>query len=473
VEHFSNAGAAAATPAQAALMPSAPNLDRGSPGFWFEQMLASDRSPSALALAFIGWFDAIVSPALQAASATDASALDAVASYELWRTSVDESGAVWGLSDAQTTTLRDLLAALDTRAKTALARILRDTVDADLAACRANANIGRLDFASLLQQLAARFGLDTPEQGLDRVTFLRKVNDCVRPVLDPATVPDSLSVGQPVSLDQRAQLVINGQPNPVGGPFEFTITPSGATVATPVGFSDGAGRFTTVYTPSAATPSFNVRACLVLTDANGTVGSDICVSQRVASAQVVLAGSITSSVDLPSGSQLSAARNVQRTIGTVRIGVDAAGVVRVLQSSASYEESGVAIVSGCFDPALNRVREREMRYTSASVGEWTAFFTAGSTLTDSAIGAANNPDRGMGIAFSGLTAGSVEEFVDGNTSCAVKLTSTPARAAVGGSRVRSIERDASGRISAVDFTETFTRQQGSDIFVSIGRLVAE
>jgi hypothetical protein len=40
-----------------------------------------------------------------------------------------------------------------------------------------------------------------------------------------------------VSLDTRAQGVFNGRPNPVDAGFEFTITATDATVATPVGLS--------------------------------------------------------------------------------------------------------------------------------------------------------------------------------------------------------------------------------------------
>jgi len=40
-------------------------------------------------------------------------------------------------------------------------------------------------------------------------------------------------------------------------------------------------------------------------------------------------------------------------------------------------------------------------------------------------------------------------------------------------RQRLSERDAAGRITAVDLTETFTTRQGAVIFRAIGRLVAE
>jgi len=100
-------------------------------------------------------------------------------------------------------------------------------------------------------------------------------------MLDPTTLPSPLTPGQPASLDLRAQVVFNCRPDPVGVPFEFTITPTDATVATPVGLSDAAGRFTTVFTPSTAAPTFNVRACLVLAGSDGNVGSDICVTQQV------------------------------------------------------------------------------------------------------------------------------------------------------------------------------------------------
>jgi len=63
-----------------------------------------------------------------------------------------------------------------------------------------------------------------------------------------------------------------------------------ATVATPVGLSDAAGRFTTVFPPSTAAQTFNVRACLVLAGSDGNVGSDICVTQQVGIGRRALPG---------------------------------------------------------------------------------------------------------------------------------------------------------------------------------------
>ena len=299
VPHFSNAGAADLTPEQLELVPLDPDASPDSAAFWFEKMIAANGNVAALFLAHAGWFDAIVVPALQATPTTDDSALEALVKYDPWRTSVDEAGTVFGLTAEVSAQLRELLAPLDARAKTALVDMLRVAVDADLAACQSSsAAIEKLSMASIFQQQAARLGLDTPERGLDRAAFLRKVNDCLRPVLDPASLPDTLRVGQPLSLDLRAQVVFIDRPNPVGVPFQFTVTPTDATVATPVGFSDDAGRFTTVFTPSSAAPIFNVRACLVLNDANGTTGSDICVTQQVASPALGLVGVFDGSIEI-------------------------------------------------------------------------------------------------------------------------------------------------------------------------------
>jgi hypothetical protein len=473
VAHFSNAGAAAATPEEAA-QGLAPNQDPGESDFWVREMLLGDRLPATVGENFLSWFNGVVSPRLAAAaSGTDDAILEALGAYETWTQAIGEVPKTFGFGPAGEAEMLGLLAAQIERAKTLMSDILRARLDADLAACRTTPGVGSVESASLMQQLAARNGLDTPERSLDRAGFLRKINACLRPVLDPAKLPDALSVGQPQSLDLRAQVVLNGQPNPVGLPFQFTVTPTGAAVATPVGFSDVAGRFTTVFTPSVDTPSFNVRACLVLNDANGTTGSDICVSGQVTSAFVVLAGSIESSIDMPSGGLVSGERNVERTFGTIRIGVNAAGVVRVLQSQASLQASGVSITSSCFDPALNRLVDKDLRFTSQSIGDWTGFFTPGSTLTESAIGKSNDGSDGIGIGFSGLRVDTGEEFVDGNNSCAIRNVTSPPRSAGGGGRIRVIERDAAGRITAVDVTETFTSRSGAVIFESKGRLVAE
>lgn len=219
-----------------------------------------------------------IAKAAQATSSFE-SALVADIAYEMWFDGLRRMLVLF--EPEQGAALQALLAPARAQTEAAVASVFLRFIDSRLVPCAANLDVFRVDELNFFHRNAAKYGIDTAALGLDRPSFLRKVNDCLRPVLDPATLPSPLTPGQPASLDLRAQVVFNGRPDPVGVPFEFTITPTDATVATPVVLSDAAGRFTTVFTPSTAAPTFNVRACLVLAGSDGNVGSDICVTQQV------------------------------------------------------------------------------------------------------------------------------------------------------------------------------------------------
>lgn len=291
VQHFSSAGAANWTPGQIEQAPLEPSTDKSQYAFWDALLL--DLEPfnaTGVAAILTRWLDEFVNLEIAKASDTFESMARADEAYGNWLNGLQRmstlSGPVIGGE------LPALLAPAQAQTQAALARVYLAAIDSRLAACRNN--VLSFSEASFFQKQAAIFGIDTVAFGLDRPGFLRKVNDCLRPVLDPATLPSPLSPGQPASLDLRAQLVFNGQPDPVGAAFEFTITATDAMLATPVGFSDGAGRYTTVFTPSTAAPTFNVRACLVLIDG----ASDICVTQQVSIPAPRLVGVFDGSVEI-------------------------------------------------------------------------------------------------------------------------------------------------------------------------------
>lgn len=299
VAHFSSAGAANWTPAQLERAPLSEAADVTDPGFWFDEVMRlGDISAQGFAAVFTRWLDEHINLEIaKAAQATSSfqSALEADVTYEMWFDGLRRTLVLVG--PEQAAALQALLAPARAQTEAAVARVFLAFIDSRLAPCEADLNVFGLDEINYFHQRAAMYGIDTAALGLDRPSFLRKVNDCLRPVLDPATLPSPLSPGQPASLDVRAQVVFNGRPDPVGQRFEFIITPTDATVATPVGLSDNAGRFTTVFTPGATPPTFNVRACLVLVNSVGNVGSDICVSQQVSAGASpeanVFAGTVT------------------------------------------------------------------------------------------------------------------------------------------------------------------------------------
>ncbi len=300
VPHFSTAGAAQWTPVQLELVPLSPTSPTpqqlADPYFWNNQLARMvDASPAAIAAVFTRWLDEFVNPTLaRSAAATPDfdNTTEANSAYSAWSGFLNSTAAMIGADRAAQ--LRALLAPAQARTQSVLAGVLLAHINNQLVPCPANATVATLSGPSHFQQEARRHGMDTVALGLDRASFLRKVNDCLRPVLDPVTLPNPLNVGQPISLDARAQVVFVGRPDPVGVPFEFTIIPSNATVATPVGASDAAGRFTTVVTPSSAQATFNVRACLIL-PLLGDEHSDICVVRSGSPLEVPPAGAYTGS----------------------------------------------------------------------------------------------------------------------------------------------------------------------------------
>jgi hypothetical protein len=252
-----------------------------------------------------------------------------------------------------------LLATVDAENQPFVARLLAAEIDRALAACAAPsatslASLRNLQFAKLAQLTAEKLNLATPAFRLDKATMLSLISTCLSPALDPIVLPSPLGVGQARSLDAQAKLVFNGRPNPVGAPFIFTVQPVGATLGQMTGRSDAGGRYTTVFTPTSNPVEFIVRACLVLDLLSVDEGSDVCISQTVASplGLRILAGSLSQSLNTTTnGATVSA-----NLTGFLRIGIDAAGAVSVLQSSGTqivqttFNEQSNA----CFDARLDR-----------------------------------------------------------------------------------------------------------------------
>jgi hypothetical protein len=105
--------------------------------------------------------------------------------------------------------------------------------------------------------------LDSAAFGLDRNAFLRDA--CARVVLDPIRLPSPLQPGTGKSLDLRAMLVVQGDPEPRGAPFSFELEATGAELQHESGASDASGRFTTVITSRGdGEISVDAKACAVL-----------------------------------------------------------------------------------------------------------------------------------------------------------------------------------------------------------------
>jgi hypothetical protein len=284
VSHFSTGGAGTLTPAEFAKLVPVVALNPADQ-FWddlmrlpLDQLNDNTVGPPAAAL-FRSWYLNVVKPALEAEllAAPQVLVNPGIGAYELWlhsRVRFEE------LTNGNSSATR-LLADIDTQASGLVSQILVRQIDLAIAACSRLSNIRTLSEAQYYQNMAVEFVMNTAALGLDNARFLTKVNSCLRPVLDPITLPAGLKIGTGKSLNARAMLVFNGQPNPVAAPFIFTVTATGSAPQTASGRSNAEGRYTTVFTPNAASMQFIVKACLVLDLISVAEGSDICVQQNV------------------------------------------------------------------------------------------------------------------------------------------------------------------------------------------------
>jgi hypothetical protein len=296
ISHFSNAGLSAGTPAEIAQLPAPPPRAQPSPSefedlIFFRAMVLFD-SASNMAPDFQRWFSAHVLPKLQAAqNSTDlALAQDAKSALDIWlnaraRLTVLGGGSLAG--GGGTLDFTAPLAAQDALARPLAASIYVRLIDAKVQQCQRpeppDAKLLTLVAVAELQREAKFYAINRTEFGLDLAATLRKVNDCARVVLDPITLPNTLTVGTDRSLDARAQVVFVGNPNPQPAPFVFTVTPTNATASNGTGFSSSDGRFTTVFRPTTATSvSMTVKACLAAVLFDTLQATEFCTQVEVA-----------------------------------------------------------------------------------------------------------------------------------------------------------------------------------------------
>ena len=273
VTHFSIGGAAAATPAELEpLAPLATTLtDADDAIAQLSALTARDAGLVQIVDVFRQWYVEIVKPALATADgSTDiAFMVDAMLAYKEWISAMDYIADRSSLELALAGELNESRP-IATRVFTAAINV--QLVDCGRAALPIGARLASLSFASTIQSIGQSVGLAGTGSGLDRPTFLLRANNCLRPVLDPITLPTPLTIGTGKSIDARAQIIFSGVPDPQGTPFAFTLTATGASLASPVGFSDAQGNYTSVFTPSASTVGITVRACLVLPDGSPAGG---------------------------------------------------------------------------------------------------------------------------------------------------------------------------------------------------------
>lgn len=215
IMHFSTGGAAGATPAQMLpLAPLAPTLVNAEDAVaQLAELTARDAGLVQIVDVFRQWYIEIVKPALEAADgSTDVVfSVEAISAYKAWISTMDF------IADRNSLELA-LAAELGDSAPIAR-RIFTAFISSNLDSCASaaitmEARLASLSLASTVQNIAQSVGLAGAGSGLDRVTFLLRANNCLRPVLDAITLPTGLKIGTGKSLDARAQVVVAGQPNP-------------------------------------------------------------------------------------------------------------------------------------------------------------------------------------------------------------------------------------------------------------------
>ena len=441
VFHFSDAGASDATDQEILELPKPPtpseilteSINEGPyrAGAEFNNDFATAETLREL-------FDSAVMGALSAA-AGGLNVSEALDGYTVWLRFLDLTTPV----------VRDLLSGEIAQAQPRVAALIRGEFDKVMATCTgspqgANAlTVARL----LLQQLRAqKMGVATVAEGLDPATTLARINDCVRPVLDPINLPLPMTVGQGFSLDARATLVFAIAPQApldAGFGFAFTVTSNEASLArNGRGFSDSSGRFTVVATPASTLAQFDVKACVVYPDgnnANPTVTS-LCVSTAVPDrcTRTVSGTFINSAAALEAAQDLAEVGNggilidagttanlgsvilpCLRKAGNVSVtgsgGITALKFPRLTEIGGSFvmTATGVAQVEL---PVLASARSISIRGLHGSM---TGFALGPARLTDTlqftSVDRANPPD--LRTLFSGLDGMSVDIFgFDSSTS---------------------------------------------------------
>lgn len=431
VPHFSDAGAAEASPAEVAQVPTT------TPATAFEQVLtdAIRRAPlqpvpvslADRAAALGATIDNVVVP-LQAAAAasTDAKVReDGVAAFNGLAYALD-----LGFSADERPQVIALLNGRVERVRAAAGALLKADFDAGLARCASPApaslvHLQGLNAAATVTVLAPAFdvspervglSLQQADLGLDVDTLRRRLNDCARVVFVPQALP-TFEPGRSVSLDQRAALVfaVDARREVEEG-FDFLVIGTDADVANPSGSSDAVGFYTTVVTPRTTAAQFGTRACwMVLLRSGAHVPGELCGRQTVGGelTEVVLAGRLTRTHP---GLGLSGSVDLR-----VRYTRDGTATVLLVDGSATRRGSGEV---DCAGP--------QQRVTLSVTRENT--LNQGRVLSN------------IGFALFGPQTTTSEELVSPGTSCAttVKVTRIDDGDLLGAAEIASITRDGAG-----------------------------
>ena len=211
------------------------------------------------------WSTVVVEPLLRSGQ-TDPTALFE-ATREYWS---------WDFTRIQQFADDSRLTAEATASENLMADGFRATLARALGVCLSNPNLADAEEILVLQHLATEVfaeltfqhpGLDwsipvhADLRDLDLASVLPLL--CVKAEIVTTTFPGAVQQGVPTTMTVQAGLrFTNGQITPTP-PLQVAIDATGATPAQRVGLTNGAGAFTTTFTPTASNLAFDITAALV------------------------------------------------------------------------------------------------------------------------------------------------------------------------------------------------------------------
>ncbi len=255
---------------------------------------------------FRACFQSDVLPALEGAS-DDVQLATALGTFVMWKT---DARLALGVNFDTFDDAAETSQYLDT-----LVGKLQEAIARDNTLCAQGQSLAALADVLFWQTQAARFGLDSVANLLDRATILRDL--CGHVVVDEIVIPGNLSVGFPFSLDIQFGLLFDGATESQGAAFSVDVTGNGVDIQNPTGSTNAQGQYTTVITATRdGVLTVTASACLILPGT--TVATDVCGADTGVSQATDLTGTWTGTASPGSSSVCATISQNQNAIsGTI------------------------------------------------------------------------------------------------------------------------------------------------------------
>lgn len=271
MRHFSGGTVAFANAQQLASLVSPQAVQCLAPAI----QAASEHDVNDVFAIFRSCFVSDVLPSLEGAT-NDRQLTIAIGKFSVWKT------------DARAALDASLFVSFNDAAETqqfydALVGKLQTAIENNNDRCQQDESLAALASVLFWQTQAARYGLDTMGNLLDRDTVLS--NLCAHAVVDQLVLPIDLQVGVPQAIDIEFGLLFNAHQNSMAYPFEVHLVGDGVDIQHPAGFTDTQGKYTSVITATReGEVSITASACLVYPGTQ--TASDVCVEDAATTAAI-------------------------------------------------------------------------------------------------------------------------------------------------------------------------------------------